>query len=65
MILSDRFFSHWQQDFPAVSVFTGRDFPAVSVVTGRDFPAVSALTGCGNCSCLLGFSGLNFSGMGM
>jgi hypothetical protein len=41
------FFCYWPQDFPAVSVFTGRDFPAVSVVNGRDFPAVSAVTGRG------------------
>jgi hypothetical protein len=41
------FFSYWPQDFPAVSVFTGRDFPAVSVVNGRDFPSVSAVTGRG------------------
>jgi hypothetical protein len=41
------FFSYWPQDFPAVSVFTGRDIPAVSVVNGRDFPAVSAVTGRG------------------
>jgi hypothetical protein len=47
MRFSGRFFSHWQQDFLAVSVFTGRDFPAVSVARGRDFLAVSALTGCG------------------
>jgi hypothetical protein len=47
MRLSGRFFSYWQQDFPAISVLTGRDFPAVSVVTGRDFPAVSAVTDCG------------------
>jgi hypothetical protein len=48
MRLSGRFSSYWQQDFPAVSVFTSRDFPAVSVVTGRDFPAgVSALSGRG------------------
>ncbi len=30
MRFSGRFFSHLQQDFPAVSVFTGRDFPAVA-----------------------------------
>jgi hypothetical protein len=47
MRLSGRLFSYWLQEFPAVSVFTGRDFPAVSVVTGRDFPAVSAVTGRG------------------
>ncbi len=47
MRLSGRFFSYWPQDFPAVSVFTGRDFPAVSVINGRDFPAVSAVTGRG------------------
>jgi hypothetical protein len=47
MRLSGRFFCYWPQDFPAVSVFTGRDFPAVSVVNGQDFPAVSAVTGSG------------------
>jgi hypothetical protein len=47
MRLSGRFFCYWPQDFPAVSVFTGRDFPAVSVVNDRDFPAVSAITGRG------------------
>jgi hypothetical protein len=47
MRLSGRFFCYWPQDFPAVSVFTGRDFPAVSVGNGRDFPAVSAVTGRG------------------
>jgi hypothetical protein len=47
MKLPGRFFSYWPQDFPAVSVFTGRDFPAVSVVNGRDFPPVSAVTGRG------------------
>ncbi len=45
MKLSGCFFCYWTQDFPAVSVFTGRDFPAVSVVNGRDFSAVSAVTG--------------------
>ncbi len=44
MRLSGRFFTYWQQDFMAVSVFSGRDFPAVSVVFGRDFPAVSGVT---------------------
>jgi hypothetical protein len=69
MKLSGRFFSYWPQDFLAVSVFTGRDFPAVSVVNGRDFLAVSLLLAAGFsggiCCCLLGFFGLNFSGMGM
>ncbi len=41
------FFCYWPQNFPAVSVFTGRDFPAVSVVSGWVFPAVSAVTGRG------------------
>jgi hypothetical protein len=45
MRLSSRLFSYWPQDFPAVSVFTGRDFPAISVLTGRDFSAVSLVTG--------------------
>jgi hypothetical protein len=45
MKLSGRFFCYRPQDFPAVSVFTGRNFPAVSVVNGRDFPAVPAVTG--------------------
>jgi hypothetical protein len=35
MRLSGRFFTYWQQDFLAVSVFSGRDFPAVSGVTDR------------------------------
>ncbi len=47
MRLSGRFFSYWQQGFPAVSVFTGWDSPALSVINGRDFPAVSAVTGPG------------------
>jgi hypothetical protein len=54
MTLSDRFYSYWHQDFPAVSVFTGRDFLAVSAVTGCfslqgpegwDFPAVFVVSG--------------------
>jgi hypothetical protein len=43
MKLLSRFFRYWPQDFPAISVFTGRNFPAVSVVFGRDFPAVAFL----------------------
>jgi hypothetical protein len=35
MRLSGCFFSYWPQNFPVVSVFTGRDFPAISVVNGR------------------------------
>ncbi len=71
MRLSNCFFIYWHQDFPAISVFTGRDFPALSEFTGGDFPTVSAVTGRGifwrylQYSCLLGFSGLNFTSMGM
>jgi hypothetical protein len=67
MRFSGRFFSYWPQDFPAVSVFTGRDFPAVSVVNGWNFPAFLLLLAAGFsgsiCCCLLGFSGI--SGMEM
>jgi hypothetical protein len=60
---------NWPQDFPAVSVFTCRDFPAVSVVNGRIFRPFLLLLGAGFSgsisNCLLGFSSLKFSGMGM